>query len=286
MKDYYQILGVDRNASEDDIKRAYRNLAKKYHPDVNKSPDAEAKFKEIQEAYEVLSDPNKRRQYDAFTSSGYRRGGFDPSHGQGSISDIFESIYSSIFGGDDSSIFINVGDIFDFERGRKSRSRSLRILTLHVSLKDLWNGTTIDLSRMGINQVINIKPRTAPDSTVTINEKGGVQYVIKLHPVDYGDFTFENNVLIYKLEMPFYYIPFVKKVAIKHLDNRDIIINLDNLSISTQSYIKVPNEGFNGNALYVMVVPYIPKYFSKEQLEKLKEIYDLDKGRYNFVVIE
>lgn len=286
MKDYYQILGVERNASEDDIKKAYRSLAKKYHPDVNKSPDAEARFKEIQEAYEVLSDPNKRRQYDALISSGYRGGGFDPSRGQGSISDIFESIYSSIFGGDDDSIFINVSDIFDFERGRRSRSRSLRILTLHVSLKDLWNGTTIDLSRMGINQVINVKPRTAPDSTITVNEKGGVQYLIKLHPVDYGDFTFENNVLIYKLEMPFYYIPFVKKVAIKHLDNRDIVINVENLNISNHSYIKVPNEGFNGNALYVRVLPYIPRYFSREQLEKLKEIYDLDKGHYNFVVIE
>jgi len=158
MKDYYKILGVERNASEDDIKKAYRNLAKKYHPDVNKSADAEAKFKEIQEAYEVLSDPNKRRQYDSVLNSGYMGGGFDPIRGQGGISDIFESIYSSIFGGDDSSIFINVGDIFDFEKGRRTRSRSVRIFTLHVSLKDLWNGTTIDLNRMGINQVINVKP--------------------------------------------------------------------------------------------------------------------------------
>lgn len=283
MKDYYQILGVDRNASENDIKKAYRNLAKKYHPDVNKNSDAETKFKEIQEAYEVLSDPSKKRQYDAVLNSGYRGGGFDSNS---NINDIFESIYSSIFGGDDGSIFINVNDIFDFERGKRTRSRSVRIFTLHVSLKDLWNGTTIDLNRMGINQVINVKPRTAPESTITINDKSGIQYIIKLHPVDHGDFTFENNVLMYRLGMPFYYIPFVKKVAIKHLDNRDIIINIENSNISSPSYVKVPNEGFNGNALYVHIFPYIPRYFSKEQLEKLKEIYDLDKGQYNFVVIE
>jgi curved DNA-binding protein len=63
-RDYYDILGVDRNASSDDIKRAYRKLARKHHPDVNKDPDAEDRFKEISEAYEVLRDPEKRERYD------------------------------------------------------------------------------------------------------------------------------------------------------------------------------------------------------------------------------
>ncbi|MDH3515045.1 MAG: DnaJ domain-containing protein, partial [Gammaproteobacteria bacterium] len=65
-KDYYQIMGVSRDASQDEIKRAYRRLARKYHPDVSKETDAEARFKDIGEAYEVLKDPEKRAAYDRF----------------------------------------------------------------------------------------------------------------------------------------------------------------------------------------------------------------------------
>ena len=63
-KDYYEIMGVARDATQDEIKRAYRKLARKYHPDVSKEPDAEARFKEVGEAYEVLKDPEKRAAYD------------------------------------------------------------------------------------------------------------------------------------------------------------------------------------------------------------------------------
>ena len=68
-KDYYSILGVDKNASADEIKSAYRRLAKKYHPDLNKAPDAAEKFKEINEEYEVLGDDKKRANYDQFGSA-------------------------------------------------------------------------------------------------------------------------------------------------------------------------------------------------------------------------
>ena len=69
-RDYYEVLGISKGASDAEIKKAYRSLAKKYHTDVNKEADAEAKFKEINEAYEVLSDPQKRQTYDQFGFAG------------------------------------------------------------------------------------------------------------------------------------------------------------------------------------------------------------------------
>ena len=72
-RDYYEVLGISKGASDAEIKKAYRSLAKKYHPDVNKEAGAEAKFKEINEAYEVLSDPQKRQTYDQFGFAGMSR---------------------------------------------------------------------------------------------------------------------------------------------------------------------------------------------------------------------
>ncbi len=94
--DYYEVLGVGRDADEGEIKKAFRGLARELHPDVNDhDPEAEAKFKAAAEAYEVLSDAERRRTYDAYGHEGLRSGGFDPGAGFGSIDEIFQAFFGS-----------------------------------------------------------------------------------------------------------------------------------------------------------------------------------------------
>jgi molecular chaperone DnaJ len=102
-RDYYEVLGVSRAADDTEIKKAFRRLARELHPDTNKDdPQAEEKFKEAAEAYEVLSDGDRRRQYDAYGHEGLRSGGFAPNfEGFGSVSDLFSAFFGS--GGFDSA---------------------------------------------------------------------------------------------------------------------------------------------------------------------------------------
>ena len=97
-RDYYEVLGVSRSASADDIKNAFRNLARKYHPDVNKAEDAEEKFKEINEAYGVLSDPDKRAAYDRYGFQGVNTNGM-PDYSTMDLSDLFDLFGLGGFGG-------------------------------------------------------------------------------------------------------------------------------------------------------------------------------------------
>lgn len=100
--DYYEILGVDKNSSKDEIKKAFRTLARKYHPDVNKAPDAEEKFKQIGKAYEILSDDDKRAVYDRYGEDGVQQQGYSSQFdfGFGGLDEIFSSFFGDFgFGG-------------------------------------------------------------------------------------------------------------------------------------------------------------------------------------------
>ena len=106
-RDYYEVLGVDKSADDATLKKAYRKLAKKYHPDVNPGDkEAEAKFKEATEAYTILSDPEKRKQYDQFGHAAFENGGGGAGGGFGGfdfngadMGDIFGDIFGDLFGG-------------------------------------------------------------------------------------------------------------------------------------------------------------------------------------------
>ena len=102
MSDFYEILGIDKNATKEEIKSAFRKKARQYHPDVNKAPDAEEKFKELGRAYETLMDDNKRATYDRYGEDGLKDAGFSTTGpfdaGFGGLNEIFESIFGSGFG--------------------------------------------------------------------------------------------------------------------------------------------------------------------------------------------
>ena len=128
-RDYYEVLGVGRSASRDEIKRAYRQAALKYHPDRNKEPGAEERFKEAAEAYEVLSDDEKRQRYDRFGHAGLQGAGVHDFSGMG-VDDIF-SIFSDLFGG----AFGGGG----FARGRSDRGVDIQTV-IEIELKEVLTG--------------------------------------------------------------------------------------------------------------------------------------------------
>ena len=134
-RDYYEVLGVQKNASDADIKRAYRKLAAQYHPDVNHEPDAEQKFKEINEANEVLSDPDKRARYDQFGFAGV-----DPNFSAGAGGNPFGGGFGD---------FGDLGDLFGsfFGGGTRSSRRSAN-------------------SPAGMHSIVGIRKLAGPEETV------------------------------------------------------------------------------------------------------------------------
>jgi len=140
-KDYYKILGVEKNVSQDDLKKAYKKLARKYHPDVSKEANAEDKFKEVGEAYEVLKDPQKRAQYDQFGSAGSQHGQPPPGWGgQGGMGGDgnFSSFFENMFGGGGGA---GGGRDNFYAAGEDVNAK------ITVSLEDAFNGTKKTIRR-------------------------------------------------------------------------------------------------------------------------------------------
>lgn len=168
-KDYYEVLGVKKDSKKEDIKKAYRKLVKKYHPDMNKDDNAEEKFREVQEAYEVLSDEKKRQAYDQYGHAGTQ--GFDPRSGNGGDYQYtyggapfdMGDIFNTFFGGGDS----NFG--FDFGFGGQQQQRNNRGEDLRYRMK-----FTFEEAMEGGEYSLNMKRKvkcTKCDGTGSSNKK-------------------------------------------------------------------------------------------------------------------
>jgi molecular chaperone DnaJ len=185
-RDYYDILGVNRAADKEEIKRAYRRLARKYHPDVNKEPGAEERFKEINRAYEVLSEPETRSRYDRFGEagvSGAAASGFQDLGDIGGFADIFESFFSG-FGG------MGTQTTAGRRRSGPSRGDDLR-LDLKLEFREAVFGgeKEIRISHLETCEVCSgtgAKPGTRPRTCSTCSGSGQVRRVTR---TPFGSFT-------------------------------------------------------------------------------------------------
>ena len=171
-RDYYEVLGVSRSATAEDVKNAFRSLARKYHPDVNKEPDAEERFKEINEAYGVLSDPEKRAAYDRYGFSGVNTNGM-PDYSSMDLSDILEGLFG-------------MGGFGGFSSSRRSRNTPRRGADLSSKLK-----LTFEEAVFGAEKEIEItrdekcstcggtgaEPGTTPATCQTCKGQGEVRQV-------------------------------------------------------------------------------------------------------------
>lgn len=183
-KDYYATLGVEKNASQDEIKSAYRKLAKKYHPDLNKdNPDAAEKFKEVNEAYEVLGDEKKRQNYDQFgTADGsgadfsdfFKNGGFNfsSSGGDGGFSDIFSDLFGAFGGGSRSTKTTERGDDIDVQ----------------INL-------TFEEACFGVKKDIKISKYEKCSDCKGTGAKGGTEYSVCSECGGTGRVTYQQNTL-------------------------------------------------------------------------------------------
>ena len=171
-RDYYETLGIARDASQDDVKRAYRRLARKYHPDVSKEPDAEARFKEVGEAYEVLKDPEKRTAYDRFGKDWEHGQEFRPPpewewqfdfgdaglSGDSGFSDFFETLFGR--GG------------FAGARGPMRARGGDRSVRVEVPLEDAYRGTTRNVTVRGRTLSVRIPKGVTEGQRIRLGGQG------------------------------------------------------------------------------------------------------------------
>lgn len=303
-KDYYEILGVSKNATNSDIKKAYKKLAKKYHPDLNPGDKAaEEKFKEINEAYEVLGDEEKRKKYDTFGQSySFQNGAdFDPSqfgfgngryqyYSTGNASN-FSDFFNMFFGGQGGSreSAFDLGSIFSNRRNKSVKGEDIES-EIEISLQEAYEGTskTISINASGTTKTISIKVPAGilPGKKIKIKGQGGKgpkggkngDLLLKVKIRDEKDLKLEGIDLIKELPLTPWEAALGCEVLIKGLKDK-VKINIPK-GIQTDEKIKLRGLGYrdmdgNKGDMYVRIKIVNPTDLTEEEkalYEKLKEI--------------
>lgn len=289
-KDYYKILGVDKNTSQNDIKKAYRKLAKKYHPDLN--PDdskAQEKFKGINEAYEVLGDAEKKKKYDTFGSNANYSNGqnFDPSqYGFGGSGGTYT--YSSS-GGEGFSDFFNMffgGAGSKSSRGSRSpfqqAPRQSYESQLNITLEEAYNGATknMTLNFMGENKNLSIKvPKgILPGKKLKVKgEKWGIDgdILFSINFVPDNENTLDGLDIISKQDVLPWEAALGAKVVVNTLSGK-IRVNIPK-GIVGGKRMRIPKKGYvdmkgNTGDLYIEINIVNPTELSPEMLKLYEEL--------------
>ncbi|QQR80135.1 MAG: DnaJ domain-containing protein [Deltaproteobacteria bacterium] len=301
-KDYYKILEVERSASQDDIKKSFRKLAKKYHPDVNKgNKKAEEKFKEVTEAHEVLGDADKRKKYDQFGSADFSGFGGGGGTGPGYAHRAYS--WNNQQGAQNGADF-NIGDIFGdlfggagggFSTGRTSRSRKGTPFSdymqeaqedvetsIEIAFEESIKGGTrrLTLQRGGREEKIDVKiPAGIRDGgKIRIPGKGnGGDLYIKVRVAPHQLFTREDDDLFEEVPITFTQAILGDTMKVPTLDGA---INLKiPPHTSSGKKFRIPEKGAPhlGQAgrgdLFVIAHVYIPEKLDEEDIEAIRKIH-------------
>lgn len=276
--DYYQLLGVSRTASAQEIKKAYRQKALEFHPDRNKSPDAEAKFKEVTKAYEVLADTQKRAQYDQFGAAAFEPGGFGGfggSSGGPRQTGPFTYTYTN-FGGGNPNMEFDFSDPFEifesfFGGGSFSGMRTKPRYSLKIDFMEAVKGTQRTIVHQGSSHTIDI-PAGAHDGTRIRYNDFDVTIDVTPHPdfkrdgydvvVDY-QISFITAALGDTIEVPTLEKPL--KIKVKAGTQPNTVIRLRGQGIK---HLRSTQKG----DLYIRLLVTIPKSLNREQKKLLEQL--------------